>query len=161
MENQLHNDQKNDQQEKLVKVQPQEEIFTFEAELQVNTEDLDHTKEDIFSWFCFPSSSIGSENEDNKKILSNTMMENHSMESFSSAFISPETSESNLFCFSPCHLGNTGLFQHLQTSESDITEIVSAPSSVTNSPILDLDMLLDKGDFDKDFPFNTPEYFSS
>lgn len=145
-ENQHHNDQKNQlvQQEKME--QTPEAIFKFKAELEVKTEDLE-TKEDIFPWFCFPSPSIGSEND--------------FMESFSPAFISPATSESNLFCLSAYPLGSTGLCQNPQTSESDITDTVSAPTSVTNSPLLDLDILLNKGDFDTDFPFNTPEYFSS
>ncbi|KAK7258527.1 hypothetical protein RIF29_24107 [Crotalaria pallida] len=151
-ENQLHNDPKNEpQQEKMVQFQP----------LEANTENLD-TKEDIFSWFCFPSSSNnGSENEDNNNILSNTMMENHLMERFSDSFISQSTSESSLFCLPQCHLNNTGFGQHMQTLESDIIEIVCESNSVTNSPALDLDMLLEKGDFDTDFPFNFSEYFSS
>ncbi|KAL2661618.1 hypothetical protein GLYMA_03G256700v4 [Glycine max] len=136
-----------------------EGIFTFETELKVKTEELE-TKEDIFPWFSFSSSSIGSENEDN--MLPDTMIENHFMESFSPVFISPATSESNPFCLSAYDLDSTGLLcRNIQTSESDITEIVSALTSVTNSPILDLDILLDKGDFDTDFPFNIPEFFSS
>ncbi|KAG4914103.1 hypothetical protein JHK82_054686 [Glycine max] len=145
----------------LEKIQQQtpEVIFTFETELKVKTEELE-TKEDIFPWFSFPSPSIGSENEDN--MLPETMFENHFMESFSPVFLSPATSESNPFCLSAYHLDSTGLLcQNIQTSESDITEIVSAPTSVTKSPILDLDILLDKGDFDTDFPFNIPEFFSS
>ncbi|KAJ1413780.1 WRKY domain [Sesbania bispinosa] len=155
-ENQLHNDQKNQLllQEKME--QTPETIFPFKAELEAKTEDLE-TKEDIFPWLCFQSPSIGSKNEDNN-ILSETMMENHFMESFSPAFIS---SESNLLCLSAYHLGSTRLSQNVQPSESDITEIIAAPTSVTNSPILDLDILLHKGDFDTDFPFNIPEYFSS
>ncbi|XP_027353072.1 probable WRKY transcription factor 53 [Abrus precatorius] len=155
--NQFHYDQQ--LQEKIQ--QTPNGIFTFETDFKVKTEELEmETKEDIFPWFCFSSPSIGSENEDNNMLLE-TMIENHFMESFSPAFISPVTSESNLFCVSACHLGSTGLCQNIQTSESDITEIISAPTSVTNSPILDLDTLLHKGDFDTDFPFNTAEYFSS
>ncbi|RDX60179.1 putative WRKY transcription factor 30, partial [Mucuna pruriens] len=147
-ENQFHNDQKNQPLQEKTQQTP-EGIFTFETELKVKTEELE-TKEDTFPWFCFPSPSIGSENEDNN-MLHEAMIENHFMESFSPAF-----------CLSAYHLGNNGLLcQNIQTSESDITEIVSAPTSVTNSPILDLDILLRKGDFDTDFPFNTPEFFSS
>ncbi|AES82777.1 putative transcription factor WRKY family [Medicago truncatula] len=109
--------------------------FTSKAELDVKRKDLEETKEDIFPWFSFPSPSIGSENE--------IMM------------------ESNFFNLSEYQLGYTGLCQNGPTSESDITDTVSAPTSVTNSPILDLDILLQRGDFDTDFPLNTPEYFSS
>ncbi|KAK7285827.1 hypothetical protein RJT34_20609 [Clitoria ternatea] len=160
-ENQFHYDhyEKNQMLQEKMQQTPQG-IFTFETEHKVKTEEFE-TKEDIFPWFCFTSPSIESENENNI-MLPETMIENHySVESFSPAFISPPTSESNLFCLSAYQLSNTGLCQNVQISESDITEIVSAPTSVTNSPILDLDILLHKGDFDTDFPFNTPEYFSS
>jgi hypothetical protein len=113
-------------------LQTQETSFTLKAELDVKRMDLEETKKDIFPWFCF-----------------------------SDAFISPETSESNFFGLSEYQLGCIGLCQNVQTSESDITETVSATTSVTNSPILDLDILLHRGDFDTHFPFNTPEYFSS
>lgn len=148
-ENKHHKHQKNQSQEEK-KEQPQETIFSFGSKLEVEIDDLEN-KEDIFPSFCFPSPSLGSENEDNN-IFCDTMMENHFMESFSPAFISPATSESNIFCLSPCHLGSTGLGQSVQTSESDITDIVSAPTSVTNSPIVDLDLLLNNVDFDTDFP---------
>lgn len=154
--NQFHNDQKNQPPQDKIQQTP-EGIFTFETELKVKTEELE-TKEDIFPWFCFPSPSLGSENEDN--MLPETMIETHLMENFSPAFISPATSESNPFCLSPHNFGSSGLlYQNIQTSESDVTEILSAPTSVTNSPILDT--LLHKVDFDTDFPFNTPEFFSS
>lgn len=91
-------------------------------------EEHDETKEDIYHWFSFPSLSIGSENE--------TMME-----SFSDAFIFPKTSESSFFGLSEYHFG-----YNAQTSETDM-----------NSTILDLDILLHRGSFDTDFPFNTPE----
>ncbi|XP_061349861.1 probable WRKY transcription factor 53 [Gastrolobium bilobum] len=156
-ENKLQTNQKNQPQEGKIEP-PQETIFSFGSEFEVKMEDFDN-KEEIFPSFSFHSSSIGSENDDNN-IFSKTMIENPFMESFSSPFISPETSESNIFCWSPCHLGSIGLGHSVQTSESDINEIVSAPTSVTNSPIIDFDLLLDKIDFDTDFPINTPELFS-
>ncbi|XP_028770431.1 probable WRKY transcription factor 53 [Neltuma alba] len=113
------------------------------AEFEVKTEELD-TKEDIFPPFCFPSASMGSEDEDSL-LFSEPLMQNHFLESLPSPkLISPATSESNIFCL------------NVQTSESDITDIVSAPTSVTNSPIDDLDLL----DFDSNFPFNVSELFS-
>ncbi|TKY64051.1 WRKY transcription factor 41 [Spatholobus suberectus] len=151
-ENKQHTHQKNQSQEE--KIEPPETIFSFGSGLEVKIEDVDK-KEDIFPSFCFSSPSTGSENEDNN-IFSYTL-ENDLMEGFSPAFISQTTSESNLFCLSPCHWGSTGLGQSVQTSESDITDIVSAPTSDTNSPIMDLDFFLDKIDFDTDFPINTAE----
>ncbi|KAF7826161.1 putative WRKY transcription factor 53 [Senna tora] len=108
-------------------------FFTFGSELEVKMEDI------------FPS-------------------ENHLMENFSSAdFVSPATSESNLLCLSPCHLETSvGIGHNLQTPESDVTEIVSASTSLlTNSSLLDLDLLFDEENFQTNSPFNTTEFFSS
>ncbi|BAT87858.1 hypothetical protein LR48_Vigan09g161800 [Vigna angularis] len=156
-ENQFHNDETNQPIKEKIQETPVG-IFAFETEHRVKTEELE-IKEDTFPWFSFPSQSNGSENED---ILPESTFENHFTESFSPAFISPATSESNPFCLSACYLNSTELLcQQIQTSESDITETFSAPTSVTNSPILDLDIFLHKGDFDTDFPFNNPDFFSS
>ncbi|XP_027335908.1 probable WRKY transcription factor 53 [Abrus precatorius] len=157
-ENKHQTHQKNQPQQEKIE-QPSETIFSFGSSLEVKMEDLEN-KEDIFPSFCFASPSIGSENED-KNIFSDSMIENNFMESFSPAFISPTTSESNIFCLSPCYLGSTGLGQSVQTSESDLTDIVSAPTSITNSLIMDFDFILDKFDFDTFFPLNTPELCSS
>ncbi|KAK7332758.1 hypothetical protein VNO80_29513 [Phaseolus coccineus] len=157
-ENQFHNDQNNQPLHEKIQQTPSG-IFAFETEHIVKTEELE-IKEDIFTWFSFPSQSNGSENEGN--MLPESTFENHFTESFSPVFISPATSESNPLCLSACHLDSTELLcQHIQTSDNtDITETVSAPTSVTNSPILDLDICFHKGDFDTDFPFNTPDFFS-
>ncbi|KAI4328890.1 hypothetical protein L6164_021210 [Bauhinia variegata] len=151
VENKVPHQQESQAQEEK-KVQPTESIFCLGAEHGIKTEDTDTIK-DIFPSFCFASSSIGSEQEDNN-IFNETMIENHFLENFSPAFISTSTSESNIFC----QLG--GLGQNVQTSESDTTEIISAPNSVTNSPIMDLDVLLDEEDFDSYFPFKSPEFLS-
>ncbi|RDY00888.1 putative WRKY transcription factor 30 [Mucuna pruriens] len=146
--------QKNQPQEEKIE-QPQETILSFGSP-GVKIEDMimDH-KDDIFPSFCFSSPSIGSENEDNN-MFPYAMIEDNLMETFSPAFISPTTSESNMFCLSPCPWESTGLGQSVQSSESDITDTVSAPTSVSNSPIMDLDLFL-KFDFDTDFPINTTE----
>ena len=151
-ENQFHNHQENQAQEEKTEQIPNP-FFTFGSGFEVKEEDTDN-KEDIFSSFYFASPSIGSDNGDNN-IFTEAMMEN-----FSPAFISPATSESNLLRLSSCHLGSNGLGLNVQTSESDLTEIISAPTSVTNSPILDIDLLLDKADFDSNFPSDPAEYFS-
>ncbi|KAE8726742.1 putative NAD(P)-binding Rossmann-fold superfamily protein [Hibiscus syriacus] len=80
------------------------------------------------------------------------LIENDIMGSLSLAFVSPATSESNYFSVSPCHMGSF---------ESDLTDIISDPTSVSNSPIGDLDISsLDKLEFDPSFPFDNPEFFS-
>ncbi|KAK7389837.1 hypothetical protein VNO78_25132 [Psophocarpus tetragonolobus] len=148
--NQAH--QKNQPQQEKIE-QPQETIFSFGlSDLEVKIEDRDHM-EDIFPSFCFSDPSIGSENEDNNNIFSYAMIENNLMESFSPSFLSPTSDiDTNIFC----DWANTGLGQTVQSSESDISDIVSAPTSVTNSPIMDFDFL-DKLDFDTDFPISTTE----
>ncbi|KAK9279591.1 hypothetical protein L1049_013270 [Liquidambar formosana] len=148
--------QQQHQQEK--QKQPQETFIEFGTGLNVKTEDLD-TGEKIFPSFTFPSTPVGSEIVDDY-IFSQTMAENNFMGSFSPAFISPATSESNYFQVSPCQMNNFGLGNNLQTSESDLTEIISAPTSVTNSPMGDLDFSLSPVDFDSNFPFDNPEFFA-
>ena len=142
------------------KLPSQEIVFNFGGGLK--SEDLETREDDIFPSFSFPSTPIGSQNADNN-IFSETMLEleNNFMGSFSPTFISPATSESNLFPMSPCHMNNYGLGLIVQTSESDLTaEIISAPTSVTNSPIGNWDFSLDKVEIDPNFPFDNPEFFS-
>ncbi|XP_022757520.1 probable WRKY transcription factor 46 [Durio zibethinus] len=149
-----HSRQKQQQLEEKQK-QSQEVFFSFEAGLKVKTEDLDN-KEDIFPSFHFPV-----ESEVENSMVIKTLMENDIMGNLSPAFISPATSESNYFSVSPCHMGSFGLGQNVQTSDSDLTDIISAPTSVTNSPIGDLDISsLDKLEFDPSFLFDNPEFFS-
>ncbi|KAK8488362.1 hypothetical protein V6N13_028073 [Hibiscus sabdariffa] len=128
------------QQQQLEEKQKQskEILLSFETGLKVKTEDLDNG-DDIFPSFSFPVESGGVEN---------------------GLFVSPATSESNYFSVSPFHMGSFGLGQNVQTSESDLTEIISAPTSVTNSPIVDLDISsLEKLEFDPSFLSDNPEFF--
>ncbi|MED6184949.1 hypothetical protein PIB30_052382 [Stylosanthes scabra] len=159
--NQSHKFQTNQPQKQEKMKQTQEESFTFEAKLELDTNTNTITKDDdIFPWFCYLSPSIGSENGDNHSILLSEPMFLESFSPDTAPFMSPSTSESDLFCLSPCQFGSSNSNGIVQTSESDITDILSAPNSVTNSPIMDFDMFLDKEDFDTVFPFNTPEYSS-
>eukprot|EP00257_Ricinus_communis_P028357 XP_025015771.1 probable WRKY transcription factor 30 [Ricinus communis] len=57
----------------------------------------------------------------------------------SPTFISPATSESNYFSTSSCQFDTLGIGYNVQTPESELTEIGSVPTSVTNSPIGDFD----------------------
>ncbi|KAK9015822.1 hypothetical protein V6N11_006915 [Hibiscus sabdariffa] len=128
------------QQQQLEEKQKQskEVLVSFETGLKVKTEDLDN-RDDIFPSFSFPIESEEVEN---------------------GLFVSPATSESNYFSVSPFHMGSFGLCQNVQTSESDLTEIISAPTSVTNSPIVDLDISsLEKLEFDPSFLSDNPEFF--
>ncbi|GLT84736.1 hypothetical protein SLE2022_029520 [Rubroshorea leprosula] len=130
--------------------QPEEAVLNFGTGLRVKTEELE-TKEEIFPSFPFPYSSNELE-EGGSNIFPESMLENEIMASFPSAFVSPVSSESNYFSMSSCHIGSFGLGQ---TSESDLTEIISAPASVTNSPDLDFSVELDPN-----FSFDNLECFS-
>ncbi|KAE8709428.1 hypothetical protein F3Y22_tig00110332pilonHSYRG01498 [Hibiscus syriacus] len=121
-----------------------------ETGLKVKTEDLDH-RDDIFPSFCFPIESGEVENGLSVK----SQMENDM------AFVSPAASDSNYFSVSPFQTGRFGLGQNVQTSESGLTEIISAPTSVTNSPVVDLGIAsLEKLEFDPSFMFDYSEFFS-
>nr|AEO31476.2 WRKY transcription factor 6-1 [Dimocarpus longan] len=136
----------------------QEEVmFKFGAGCKVKTEGLDNS-ENIFPSFPFPPTSIEAEYVA-ENIFQEAMLENNIMGSFSQAFISPTTSESNYFPVSPSHMNNFGLGHGVQTSDSDLTEIISAPTSVTNSPIGEAFDFI-KVDFDPNFPFDNLEFFA-
>ncbi|KAM6600253.1 hypothetical protein CsatA_019862 [Cannabis sativa] len=125
--------------------------------LEVKTEDLDTREDHMFAPFSFPSTPIESEHNH----FFSEMIETDFAGGFSSPFISPATSDSAYFSVSPCHkMTSFGLANNVQTPESDLTEILSAPTSLTNSPMGDLDLTLDNVDFEMNFPFDSPEFFS-
>lgn len=122
----------------------QEMSFSFGAGLRVKTEDLDTREDDIFPSFSFPSTPIEPENVGDH-IFCATLMENDLMDSYSPTFASPAAT------FEPDYLQATSSFglglDYVQTSESGLSEIISAPTSVTNSPIGDFGFSLDDLDF--------------
>lgn len=143
------------QQQKHEEKPAQEIGCNFAARLTVKTEGLEAREEDdIFPSFSFSSTPIGSENED-AILFCESMLENNF-----TTFLSPATSDSSMFPMSPCHMICYGLGHNVQTSESDLTDIISAPTSVTNSPILNLDFSLDKVELDPNYPFDNPDFFS-
>ncbi|XP_058096093.1 probable WRKY transcription factor 41 [Magnolia sinica] len=143
--------------------QPQQVLLNFRSGLKVKTEDMESQKLNPSS-FSFPSTTSITNNNysDNtvkpeNNIFSPAALESHFMGSFSPTFISPATSESNFFSVSPCRMSSYGGGPNLQTSESDLTEIISAATSASNSSLVDLDFrTLD----DPDFPFDASNFFS-
>ncbi|CBI40493.3 unnamed protein product, partial [Vitis vinifera] len=113
-------------------------VSGFGTGLKVKTEDLD-SREKIFPSFSFPLS----DSETVDKIFAESMIENSLMGGFSPSFLSPATSESNYFPVSPCQMNSFGMGHSVYTTESDLTENISAPTSVTNSPIGDYSFPLD------------------
>ncbi|KAA8540010.1 hypothetical protein F0562_026702 [Nyssa sinensis] len=137
----------------------QEMLSSFRTGLKVITEDLESTRQQSpFPSFYFPStSSIKAENY----VPSPSLIDNNFMGNFSPSFISPVTSGSNYFPVSPTHMNRFGGNQNLHTSDqSDLTEIVSAATSATNSPTIGLEFPFGPTEFDPTFTFDNPGFFS-
>ncbi|KAF2315226.1 hypothetical protein GH714_038496 [Hevea brasiliensis] len=124
------------------KLKPSKEAFNMGEELQVKAKDL-NTGEEIFPSFFFLDEFIEKENEGESTYF---------VGSISPAFISPATSESNYLSTSPCKVDSFGIGYDVQAPKSELTDIISAPTSVTNSPVDDLD--ISNFNFDINFPFD-------
>ncbi|KAF5203154.1 Wrky dna-binding transcription factor [Thalictrum thalictroides] len=133
--------------------QSEEMLQNFRAGLTVKTENPD-TRELTSSPFSFPSITSTECLKSENNIFSPVSLENSYMGCYS-PFISPATSESNYF--SPCNIARK---QPFRTSESDLNEIISAATSASNSPVMDLEFTLDSLDFDPNFPFDNNSFFS-
>ncbi|KAL4346347.1 hypothetical protein GQ457_17G021830 [Hibiscus cannabinus] len=126
--------------------------------LRVNTEGLDNKE---MAPFSFPSTSFGLLKGDNHSFSpSGVLDDNNILSSFSSPFMSPATSELNYFSALQSPMSNFGGILNTQNSESDLMELISATTSATNSPIIDLDFSLDQMELDPNFQFDTPGFFS-
>lgn len=124
----------------------QEMLLNFRKMLKVNTEGLDN--KEMAPFFSFPSTSFG-------------WTEHGSLDSFSPSFMSPETPELNCFSATYSQRNTFGEAFHAHCSESDLTGLISANTSATNSPIMDhLDFSLEPVELDPYFPFDTPGLFS-
>ncbi|XP_057450066.1 probable WRKY transcription factor 41 [Lotus japonicus] len=110
----------------------QESIAKFRNNLTVNTYNLGN--EEMACPFTSSSASFGCMTQDNHNLLPHV-----SYDPFLSSFT---------------HM-------HLLSPDSDdITRIISASTSTTNSPIFDLDFTLDEVKINSNFPFNASEFFS-
>ncbi|CAK9146365.1 unnamed protein product [Ilex paraguariensis] len=126
--------------------------------LKVETDDLG-IREETFPSFSFPNTPVEPEKVKSHSVPE-SMKENNFKGSYSPSFVYPITCESNIFSLSPRQMNNFGMSHNMPSSESDLAGIISAPTSVTNSPIGDLDFSLDEVNIDPNFPFDIPEYFS-
>ncbi|XVF53048.1 hypothetical protein PTKIN_Ptkin05aG0068100 [Pterospermum kingtungense] len=148
--NNLNNN--NDQQ-----LQSQDILLNIRKGLRVNTDGLDN--KEIAPSFSFPSSFECPKTE-NRSFSPSGVLDNNILCSFSSPFMSPATPELNYFSASHSQMNNFGGVLNTQHSESDLTGMISANTSATNSPIMDLDFSLDNVELDPNFPFDTPGFFS-
>jgi len=138
-------------------------LLSFQNNLKVETENLDSQFQDpaASSSFSFLSTPIDGVKPDSHVFSPASSPDNCFKHSFTDAFISPATSESNYFSRSPCTMSSYGGRPSLQVSESDFTEIVSAATPASPSPMLDLDFLLQSSELDTEFPlFDTSSFFN-
>jgi hypothetical protein len=123
-------------------------LFDFGTTLQLKTEDM-VIVDGICPSFSFPSTPIESQNVETIS-FPEPLKENHFLGGDSLEFLSLLEFPND----------NFGFGENLQHSESDLSEIISAPTSVTNSPTGNLDFSsLDQADFDPNFQFDTSEFF--
>ncbi|GMH29763.1 hypothetical protein Nepgr_031606 [Nepenthes gracilis] len=135
---QLHNTQQ---------CQQSDGSLNFQTWLTTETQNTDNRE----AAFPLPQTAISYNNGGNNTYPTLTIDNGNSHGIFSPSFMSPATSESNHFY---------GGFQRQHHSESDITEIISASTSGTNSPIVELDFYLDPFHFNRSFQFDDcPEFF--
>ena len=106
--------------------------------------------------------ALGGLGYENHTLTPSALDDNNFYSNFPPSFVpSPATSESNHFSTSPCKMSTFGGVQHGQQCESDITDIISTTTSVTNSPIVGVDFPLEQWDFSLSFPFDNPTFFPS
>lgn len=144
-------------QEERIQEQKVENIISFGASF--GSEDLGRSmKVERLPSFSFPCTIVESVYKKDH-LFSEDTRENNFIASSYSSYITPETSECSYLSLSPYHMDNFGIAQNLQSSESDLTEILSTPNSVTNSPIGDFDISLESVDFDPSFHSDILEFF--
>lgn len=153
MQEQKHNNYNDHQQE-----QSLDKLSDIRGSLRIDTEQLDD-KEMAYP-FSFPSTSFGCFKGENSSFSLSALDNNTLLGSFSQPFFSPATPESNCFSAYACQASNFRGVHNVHRSESDLTEIFSANTSVTSSPILDLDFSLDPAEIDPNFPLDSPAFFS-
>ncbi|KAF5442229.1 hypothetical protein F2P56_034914 [Juglans regia] len=147
-------------------------LLNFQANLKVQTGNLDtHHAGQSFPSFIFPSSSTFEAAdhhhhptpEQQAHVFPASMIDNNFVGSYSPSFMSPETSGTNYFSASPGGMNITGFpadqQRHFQSSESELTEIISAATSATNSPTVGLDFPFGPK-FDPNFSFDNHGFFS-
>lgn len=147
------------QNESLQAMQSNQMLMNLRASLRVNTDGLD-TQETSFP-FSFPSTFSGLTDE-NQHFQSSQVDDNAvALGTYSPSFVSPTTPESNYFSASQQQTNAAFKGVHnLRRSESEHTDIFSANTSSTNSPIVGLEYSLDPATLNPNFPFDTLEFLT-
>ncbi|KAK6925952.1 WRKY domain [Dillenia turbinata] len=115
--------------------------------LKVKTENLETNTQAFPNSFFFPSSS---NTKDETNVFASNLPGNNIMGHFSPSYVSPATSGSNIFSLGGNH--------NFQGPESDLSEIVSAGTSASHSPIVNLEYPF--GPFDPGFTFDNSGFIS-
>lgn len=143
----------------------QEVILSFKTGLKVITEDLDTREQQSISpptSFYFPSTS-NNEAESYSFAQYYNMLGNNFVGNISSpSFVSPATSASNynlsLSPYSNMSSFGGNLTRNMQASDSELTDIISAPTSATNSPTVGVNFPLGQLEFNSNFTFDNPGF---
>jgi hypothetical protein len=136
---------------------PQETLLNFQTTLKVQTENLD-THEKAFPSFHFASTSNTDQAE--KQAIQAAMMDSNFMGSYSPSFMSPATSGANYFSVSPSGMsGFGGNQEHFPSCDHELTEMISAATSATDSPTVGFDFPFGQ-EFDPNFTFDNAGFFS-
>lgn len=138
--------------------QIQEGLMKFRNNLSVNTNNLN---EEIANPFAFLSTSSGYMTPVESQSLPPMALENDPFWGIPSQtdLLSPNTPEPHYLPSLSFKLDEFHVIRNQPCSESDITEIISANTSATNSPILDFNFPIDPVEFDPNFPFDAPGFF--
>ncbi|KAI4326835.1 hypothetical protein L6164_019365 [Bauhinia variegata] len=137
----------------------QEGLPTFTNILSVDNNDPGDTQ--TAYPFTFPSTSFGCSAQENHTLLPFPLDNDSFLGSLSQTnLFFPTTPESNYFPSPSFQINKFGWINNKQCSESDITDIISANTSSTNSPIPDFDFSLDQVEIDPYFPFDAPDLLS-
>lgn len=128
-------------------------LLNFQRGLSVEIQNLESQE----AGFPLTTRESGSENHNfTPSILNHDSF----FSNFPPSFIpSPANSASNYFSTSPCNL--TYGVQYGQHCESDITEIISAATSGTNSPIIGMDFPLEQLELNPSFHYDNQVFFPS
>lgn len=137
--------------------QPEELLQQFRSELRIKTEQ--ENAQLACSPFSFPSATAIEYPTPENNIFSPALLENDYMGSFSSYInMSPTTPESNYF--SPYHMNSIEGRSNFNTMDSELNQIISATTSPSNSPVVDLDFTNYQLDFEPNFPFDNSNFFN-
>lgn len=148
----------NQQQKVLSQAQqsPHELLMSFQTGLKVITENID-THNQPFSSLNFSSTST---TDAERYAFFPSIIEGSSTINPSPSFVSPNNSGSSYFSVSPSNVNNFVGNLSSHPSESELTDIISAATSTTNSPTFGLQNPYNQMEFEPNFTFDNPGFFS-